>query len=304
MNSIGRLTQSFYNQPPDNLLENTVPDEVIFRHCPYLSFSENETCYPISIETYLSVCELRINCPEKKTNITPDLSNSTVLTSFPTIGDLYDYKDGDGNVFLNFINGNWEILLKGDPENVTCYTYVAKQPNNTFLIYYIYLYSHTVPYKLFDCLCSLKCFAHKGDIKFNAVHIDANYNLIGVYFGAHGSHGGQYVSANKIEFLGTHPIAYPSLGDHSNYYNDGCHPRIYMTVVDKCYSDLTCIPFLVRILDEHDPRFNVNTMGWAYFGGYMNVNEMVSSPHHVWKDGIDLTKSNNWFKRLFYPKYF
>jgi hypothetical protein len=56
------------------------------KYSPNLYYHEDEVCFPISINQYLSKCELIQNT---STIGTPNLDQSIVLQSSPTQNDLY-----------------------------------------------------------------------------------------------------------------------------------------------------------------------------------------------------------------------
>jgi hypothetical protein len=265
-------------------------------YCPYLYFSKKEVCFPITIEKYLSVCELQEKEKTIINNVEPkDLYEIGIQNNFQ-FNDQYA---------LNFKDPNWKENISGSSSDASCYCLV-RENNNQYIFIYFYLLAYTIPYKLFNCACSLNSYAHKSDLKFNAVYVNKDtLEIDGVYFGAHGSHAGEYVVRDSLDFLDGHPVSYSSYGDHSNYSKPECYPRIYFSVYDKCSKDILVKPEINIIYEKDNPNFDVNTMGWIYFPGFMN-SDGISAPifNYFLAKPIPIKDSNNWYRRLFCSKYF
>ena len=197
--------------------------------------------------------------------------------------------------------------MKGNKSDTVCYVgvHVDDESKGDYTLIYNYIYSHTEAYKLMNCLpYKFNSYAHLGDVKFNIVYI-RNNKVDSMFFGAHGTNGGKYVKATDIEFIDSHPVVYVCRGDHSHYYDSGCHPRIFCAVCDITKSDYLSKPTSIRIYDKNDSNFNIDTMGWLYYLGKMSV-DGIDAPANQFYWNIDYynTISNNSFKRLCLPKYF
>ena len=308
--------------PPTEKMNETQPElkvdpiedhikNLISIYTPYLYFHKNETCFPIPIETYLKECELRVNTGINTTSTDPDFNNSTLVDSNPTPENLYHIgfpieNEPTSTYFLNFKTQDWKSKLMG--ERTTHTTYVGVNVDDAVLhnytLIYTYLYSHTEPYQVFNCLWPLNSYAHRGDVKFNVVYV-RNNTIAGMYFGAHGTKGGQYKSADELTFIEGHPVAFPCRGDHSNYYNLGIHPRIFGVVYDITGDAYLSKPQVIKIYDRSDPHFDIGTMGWLYYYGKMSP-DGVNAPGNQWYWDLefDIVNSNNSFKRLCLPSYF
>jgi hypothetical protein len=182
--------------------------------------------------------------------------------------------------------------------------HVVDRGAGTLLLVYFYLFSHTEPYKCCACLCPLKRWAHRADLKFVAVELKDGA-LTRVYFGAHGPTAGEWVNVDKVALSdGTHPIARCSHGDHSTYKKVGCFPRICGTVYDVTSDDIICKPAPIRVYGEKESGFKPRTMGWLYFPPSMNSSkEIVCPSRQWWFEGNLPEESNSWWKRLCCPKY-
>ncbi len=276
-------------------MDNSYLEKLLLEYSPYLAFAKKEKCFPINVDLYIPLCEIRDhNNPDF---VIKDATQENLFSLYPS----HPNKD----YYLNFTDPEWKLKLRGNPLDVTTYAKILPQSDGSFQFIYFYIYSHVEPYHLFGIYPPLNKYAHQGDIKFVTVFVNNDYSLRGVYFGAHGRMGGQWRDKKDIRFDGTHPIAYPSQGDHSNYSESGLHPRIYGLVFDICQHSIYCKPNLVRVYDINDSNFNVSKMGFLYFPGDMSV-DGVDAPARQWffNGNIPINDSNNWFRRLCCYKYF
>ena len=281
----------------------TIIDELINSFSPHIYFHKNEVCYPINIDTYLQKCEIK-----SKTDL--------AYIDYPIDQkELYShYLKNTKDLYLALTTCDSDSL-RGDPNNAPCYVKVIPVNENKYLLIYFYFFSHTIPYKACGCCCDLNSYAHQADMKSIGVLVEKNLNtsvdasastfsLSKVYFDAHGSQSGVWKNNNEIKSNGTHPVAYSCKGDHSFYYDSGCHPRIFGVVYDICAEDTLCTPIPTQVYNNTDTEFNQNTMGALYFPGDLGPNGInCASTHSFWTGNYPIT-SNNWFKRLFCPNYF
>src|SRR5271154_208282 len=87
--------------------------ELIGKYVPYLYYTQDEVCFPISIEKYLDNCELR--------NRDDPIYVDPVVTSTKLFDLSLKFKD---RFYLNFKNLDWKEDLKGDPQQPICYVKV------------------------------------------------------------------------------------------------------------------------------------------------------------------------------------
>lgn len=268
--------------------------DIIQKFSPSIYFHPKETCFPISIETYLSVC-----CVRSKKDPYFCIQN-------PTCAKLYElYTKGKSDLYLQFNNSNWEERTRGDRKECICYCRDIKISEDSHLLIYFYLFSHTEPYNCCGCGPPFVSFAHRADLKFIAVETKGD-DINRVYYGAHGQKAGEWRNKSQIRTDGTHPIAYSCKNDHSMYPDMGSHPRIYFLVYDECdavsSTDITR-PETIQVYGK-GPKFRPDTMGWIYFPGNMNEDGIASPAcQNFWTGNIP-EKSNNWFLRLFCCNYF
>jgi len=283
---------------------------LISRFTPIIYFRPDEVCFPISIERYLSCCEVKSTSDPKFT-----LSN-------PTSAALYQlYKKKIPDLYLHFSDTQWEEKLQGHSWSGPCYVRVLPWDEGGYILVYFYLFSHTIPYKVCNCCCSLDKFAHKCDLKFIAVYVsktsDGGTRLAKTYFGAHGTHGGMWKIPEDpdrkippredihLSVKHTYPVvAYSCHGDHSFYPFDTTYPRIFGFVWDVCSERLYHHSTPIQVYGENEKEFDPSSMGWLYFSGNMNI-DGIASPSNQWWFTADLpVESNSWFKRLFCCAYF
>jgi hypothetical protein len=298
---------------------NDFDDTLARMYAPILLFHKNETCFPISIDRYLSISKVQRKTGEVL------LEGKT-----PTPTDLYNlYRLGEKDLCLRFTGDIQEI--RGQSTHHTVYTHVIHLPNGKMRIVYFYLMSHTEPYKLFGCLCPLNQWAHLADLKFIMVELgqvgqvgqvgnERSYIPERMYLGAHGYYGGQWIS-------GFQRTIYSTKGDHSFYPDHGLHPRIFCAVCEcildttessacsACHGCSACSgctgigpytpSYAVPVIpsrNENSPGF-LPEHGWVYFPGQMNTEGINSPANQSWWSGDVPEESNTWWKRLLCPKF-
>jgi hypothetical protein len=272
-------------------------------YTPYLYFHRDETCFPITIEKYLNECNL---CMNKSFKDSPDLDKYAIIDFEPTSSKLFEI-GANPLYFLKFKQSDSLETLKGDKSQTFCYVgvHIDDESSGNYTFIYNYIYSHTEAYKCMNCLpYEFESYAHLGDVKFNILYI-RNNKIDSMFFGAHGTYGGQYVKKSNISFVDSHPVVYVCRGDHSNYYDSGWHPRIFCAVCDVTSPDYLSKPTAIRIYDKNDSEFDLNTMGWLYFLGKMSPDGINAPMNQFYMEtNYYNTISNNSFKRLCIPKYF
>jgi hypothetical protein len=261
---------------------------------PYMYFHENENYFPITIDSYLSVCQLNQN---STSSTTPDLTNFTVLEEKVTPAILGNYTDPTkyANTYLSFSNPNYASIIGGDSNNTTTYCKIVDLGTNSYAFIYFFVYQQVAAYPFCGCCCcNLTSYMHLGDIKAVIVYV-TDGEVLATEFAAHGDNDGAFIDSSKMEFRDSHPIVYCCLGDHSTYYNEGIHPRIFGIVYDRCSKGISSIPNVI---------FVDNNTQWCNYAGAFN-NEGISAPSgQIWWDlQFPTENTNNWFKRLFCPSY-
>jgi len=63
---------------------------------------------------------------------------------------------------------------------------------------------------------------HESDWEQITVRLDADRNPVDVFYSSH--EGGHHRNWERVERDGEHPVVYPALGSHANYFGTGRHP--------------------------------------------------------------------------------
>jgi hypothetical protein len=142
-----------------------VIDILINKFSPYIFFHIQESCFPILLPVFLSQMEIKSKIP-----INDTFQNPTNEYCY----ELFNKKDKDwyNQLFLSPKINDWKNNTKGDPLQTNCYCKAIKINDNKYILVYIYFFSHTEPYKLFNKFMELDCYAHVGDFKSIAVEIE------------------------------------------------------------------------------------------------------------------------------------
>jgi hypothetical protein len=284
------------------ILNKMQPLTLASRYAPVFNFCQNETIKPITIEKYLSYCQI---VADKQI-----IQNPTSTMMYSIYNKLGRPKSSNDKYYLQFIPGiDWEYNLKGEDPYPVYAKVIDKM--DTIEILYILLFSHTVPYNLFS-LCGCQCIpytpgAHQGDIKHMRVIINKNtMNVTRVYFGAHGDNSGEWKDVKDIQMMDDHPVAFSCLGDHSLYYDAGEHPRIFGAVND--HTEVNPNDYkknnnqIILIHDQNDLQFNPITDGWLYWPGGISESHINAPGLQGWFES-ESTESNSVLKRLFCYKF-
>lgn len=94
----------------------------------------------------------------------------------------------------------------------TVYTHVTRyEDSGEYAVQYWFLY-----------FFNFRLNEHESDWEQVTVRLDADRNPIDVYYSAH--EGGNTREWERVERDGEHPVVYPALGSHANYFVRGRHP--------------------------------------------------------------------------------
>jgi hypothetical protein len=122
---------------------------------------------------------------------------------------------------------------------------------------------------------------HESDWEQITVRLDSDKNPIQVLYSAH--EGGNDRKWEQIEKEGEHPIVYPALGSHANYFNAGRHPvqvgcRRVIGSIQRC---LRGRKLLVDVANGNGPRLAADgyslseLTGPVFVGSYGTGNYVV-----------------------------
>jgi len=261
-------------------------DALIKKYSPVLYFHSNEKYFPCSIDWLLQYSTL------------VDFNTKTRISK-PTQKDLYDISKkydfkrvGEGEVILSF---NEDVFRGQQPlTDVPCYV-ITREQNNNIYITYIFLYPFNGSYEIAGLV---GVGHHPGDIEHLTVECNKEDGKIKrVFFGAHGSKDGRWVSSNDVEYENGHIVAYVAYSGHGMYNKSGQSFRFGGFANDHLEKSLRWEPKTSIIYNKDDPKFDPNTMGWVAFnfrigGGSdkMNTDGIMGLPDKPWfvyGDNID-----------------
>lgn len=253
-------------------------DELITTLSPIVYFHPNERFFPVDMNDLLAVSTLYVNdkpMPDKVTNrllaeITPKVRkefNIDKYGGFP-----------------------WQILRIEYPKHM--YKGSLKAPMYVLTreladrieIYYFAVFAYNGPRKI---LKLTNAGGHEGDLEHVTISLDkATMQPIEMYFGAHRSEDGKWVPWDQVQKEGTHPIALSALDGHGFYPDVGYAFRLFGLSNDEVDFGPRWQPQLERLYFNKDREFNVDTMGWAIFGGRIGrdgISSLLDKP--FWATG-------------------
>lgn len=255
---------------------------IAFKPVVYLEASEEY--YPCSIEYFF---ENSVYCRDGKPLYPKGVITPQTLPS--------DAKRGDSlQVAEDFYNG--PLNLHGVP--IYGYPREVKKDDGTFVVQvtYCFIYTYNGPDKVFNCL---PVGAHQGDVEHVTLELQPtssilyantleSYQLSRVYFGAHKSDDGQWVSVEDCEYTdGNQLIVYSARNSHASYP----HSRVYR----RC----------IGIADDITNRGKLwegpiviigNETQWNMWPG--KLGDVATPARHGWWEYENET-STNWFRRMF-----
>lgn len=273
-----------------------LPKTLLEQFNPYLSFHPHEAHRCITIEDFAAASVLRSHTDPGflKTPVTP-----------ATLSELRDHPE-------LYLDSKTPAATPNPDQDVAYGVQVSEN-----LLVYFYLYYQTDVYDCCGCIpcyCCFKKWAHLGDVKFVAVELmpeakeDVNpprRQLKRVYFGAHGSQAGEWVNAADCVMAdGSHPVAFPALGDHSHYKKEGLFCRIWGLVWDRTSRNRLVRPVLIPMpATVTTPGFDPASSHWVFFRGHFSADGIDFPAHQGFYSGKLPEVSNNWFRRCFCPDY-
>jgi hypothetical protein len=196
----------------------------------------------------------------------------------------------DGDIILSYDN---EIYSGENPlKNVPCYCLIRKQ-NDKIYITYMFLFTYNGEYSI---LGLANAGFHPADIEHITVELDSSYNLLRVFYGAHGVADGRWIKASDVEMDNNKIVAYMSLNGHGLYPKEGTAFRLFGLANDHLNKGSKWIPRVNLIFQRNDPNFDPNTMGWTTFNGRLGGSQrkgdtsgITGLPDKSWINEIDNT---------------
>jgi hypothetical protein len=229
--------------------------ELIHMFSPVLFFHPEETYFPISIEQYLSTSSFVYNNPEydedvlvppPRTQSTPPKGILLDTESICRITNTSVYKHSATSVpLVNHSPTTWRNHFN---QTSPIYTKVTETPTH-FLIQYIFLYAYNPPYTL----GMLSFGGHDCDIEHITMKILKHVLRIDeIFFSAHRSSDGRWVSRVNLEMEYTHPILYIAKGSHAIYPRESVYFRIFGIANDHTSSKgVVSRPSNLVVINEH-----------------------------------------------------
>jgi hypothetical protein len=242
---------------------------LINAYSPVLFFHPNEQYYPCSIEYYFKHSTLQ------------DSDNNIVSATPLTPQNICSYDVAEmEKTFLKIDKSAWE-----GPNNILntpMYVSVA-ETINTYILKYIFLYAYNGSYKL----GSFNIGGHDCDIEHITIHVSKNLHTITeIFYSAHGTADGMWVSSANIEFTGSHPNVYIARGSHATYPTAGIYYRIFGLANDFTRNDgFVLKPVNVVLIND--------ITVWNCFS---TVNCKAPKFHAWWE--VENGLSTTWLKRI------
>jgi hypothetical protein len=209
------------SETPENA---TVPAdeaaELAQRFAPVLRFHRQELFVPISRAAYVSRTQLKeqearfvrlLNAApdaEKLPAVEGSCLRSRGCLMFLDVRGLEPDPPKDSERAYDRV----ENKLIRDGNQPTVYTRVTRyEDSGDYAVQYWFLY-----------FFNFRLNEHESDWEQITVRLDGDRNPVDVYYSAH--EGGNTRDWSAVEVEGEHPVVYPALGSHANYFRIGRHP--------------------------------------------------------------------------------
>jgi len=253
------------------------------RFAPVLELHSTEPFIPIPRAAYVSRTILKQQVGRDEIVVKPK----------PTVDDLPDvegsYLPTRGCLYYLDVRG----VEPDPPKNVTrgyadIQRQLAREGNRPTVYYHVARYDDTGDYGIqywFLYIFNFRLNEHESDWEQITVRLDADKQPTQVLYSAH--EGGNIRDWDRIEKEGDHPVVYPALGSHANYFNAGKH-RVQVACRRVIGSIAQCIrgrKLLVDVADGGGARLGPDDYdltqfsGPVFVGNYGTGNYVVLTRH-------------------------
>jgi Vacuolar protein sorting-associated protein 62 len=205
--------------PPQSEPSPEERDELARRFAPVLRFHSRELFQPIPVSAYVSRTQLK----EQEARFTRVLREALTPDDLPTeegsclasrgclrfldIRGVEPDPPSDSQAAYDRI----ENALFREGVRPTVYSHVTRYDDTgDYAVQYWFLY-----------FFNFRLNEHESDWEQVTVRLDSDKNPVDVFFSAH--EGGHHHAWEDIETDGDHPVVYPALGSHANYFEAGEH---------------------------------------------------------------------------------
>jgi hypothetical protein len=276
---IKRKNLSYYK------MSNNSKIDLIKKYAPVVFLHTDEKYYPCKVEDYLFNSSLWADDVK--------IVNEGYVTE-----DILPKQRNNIKYRLDIDENFWGGDRK--TSDVPFYAYF-KEKEDRYQILYVFFYAYNgnawlcyIP-EIFDC-----CYygQHQADVEHITVEIkkedlSLKNRVIRVYFGAHGSKSGQWISGDDLEWYNDKILCFSAKNSHASYQDKGIICRGF-----GCISDFTDFG---SIWNPDEIVHIDNETKWNQYIGKLGSPDNVSTPlNQAWWEN-ETEVSTNWYTRFFCP---
>jgi hypothetical protein len=235
------------------------------RFAPILKLHSTEPFIPIPRAAYVSrtILKQQAGRDELIVNTRPTVDNLPDVegTCLPIRGCLYflDVRGVEPDPPKNVVRGYVDIQRQ-----------LVREKNGPTIYYHVTRYGDTGDYAIqywFLYIFNFRLNEHESDWEQVTVRLDADKKPTQVLYSAH--EGGNIRDWDRIQKEGDHPVVYPALGSHANYFTAGTH-RVQVACRRVIGSIQQCIrgrKLLVDVADGGGGRLAPDNYDLTQFSG-------------------------------------
>ena len=272
----GRLTPDV---PRQSAVAPAEAHELAQRFAPLLRLHSRELFVPISTEAYIGQTQLK----EEEGKFTKLLDAAPTLAGLPAVAGVCLLRSGC-QYFLDVRGAEPDPprhseRLYGEIQNHLVRT--GAQPT---VYYHVTHYDDQDEYAVqfwFLYLFNYRLNEHESDWEQITLRLDADKQPIDAFYSAHS--GGHVRPWTQVERVGDHPVVYPGLGSHANYFARGVHrvEIVCKRVIGSLRACLRGRHFVKDLADGHHRPFGPSAYtlselsGPVFVGSYGSGNYVV-----------------------------